>query len=155
MSILASRNNTLYKNQDYKIPSKGLIRGWKITSEVPDNLYPVLSFGEEKLNIPRKDRLYISLEEIRKYIRNIEVPESLEETRLLTLEHLFFGFQLAAMTFYPSLSSEELENSLFTRDIKDYRITFNGNDEDSFPEAITVEEDYWDRSKDEPGLLTL
>jgi hypothetical protein len=158
MSIISSRKNTLYKDQNYVIPSKGLITGWRITSEYPSSLFPVLTLGSYKLNIPRKDKNYISIKEIRDYIRNIDLPETEDEQKMINIDNLFFGFQLAAITFYPSLTTEEFNDSVFTRDIKEMSVQFINTSEDGeeeLPEAITIEEDYWDRTDEKQSSLVL
>ena len=145
MSELKTRKFNLKRGEDgsYIIPSKGMIAEWKITSDVKNvKLY----FGTKLIDVPRSNNKVINFKEIREYIRNIMMPQTERETDLLSLERLFFSWQLTSFEFYKSLTDSDFENSIFTRDIPQIRllVQWNGNKGE-----LLVEETYYDRSKEE------
>ena len=141
MSILKSRTHIKSKH-DFTIPTKGLIKSWKVESKSIPELY----FGTMKIDIPRKDLHIFDFSEIREYIRNIDIPQTQEEIQLLSLEASFFAYQISAFQFYKSLSDYEFNNSLFTRDISTIIIKIKDEEE------VNVIEEYYDRSSEDSSI---
>ncbi len=144
MSILKSRIHII-NQEDSVIPTKGLIKSWKVESKSIPELY----FGKTHVNIPRKDLHLFDFSEIRDYIRNIDIPQTEEETHLLSLEASFFGYQISAFQFYKSLTDKEFDNSLFTRDIS--TISIKTEDEGD----VNIVEEYYDRSGEQETIRML
>ena len=166
MSTLNSRKHTLkrssYENRsvsgpegvtsgDFKnnvstfiIPTKGLVRAWKIIDKVKDiKLY----FGEREINSFNSTKGLYDFKHIRQYIRDL-IPETPEENQLSGLEGLFFSWQLMAFEYYKSLSNEDFENSIFTIDIPEIKITCSSN-----IEILRVEELFYDRSNEQSTTI--
>lgn len=135
-----TRRYKVKKSQEYTVPSKGLIRYWKM---VDNNckFIPILYINGRAIRTPRSDKNTISISEIRNYIRNLEYIESQQEHELELFEQLFFNNQLYGIEYYKTLTNKELSESLFTRDIKKLQISFGSNG----PEEVEIEEEFWDR----------
>ncbi len=131
-SIINTRKYKIKKDQDYVVPSKGLILSWKILN---CKFVPILYINDKIIKYPRKDKNIISLKELRDYIR-----ETYDSPFLESLENVFYINQLYGIEFYKTLSNKDLFNSIFTRDIK-IQLHFGKNG----PEEVEVEEEYWDR----------
>lgn len=139
MSIkLNTRVLTLKRSQNYTVNSKGLIVQWKVNDGCKS--VPFLCINDVMVKAPRKDPYTISIPETRKYIRDIDIPQTPNETLLDNFENLFFTHQLSATEYYSELSNSELFDSIFTRDLR-VRLHFGNN----APDEIRVEETYWDR----------
>lgn len=146
-----TRTFSIKQNTGYSIPSKGMICEWKIIPSSPEEEEmikdnpPKLCLDDYPINIPFKNPLIISLQEMREYIRDIYYPEDSDQNTLLSLETMFCGFQLQAVEFYSDLSTDDRFKCLFTRDFKKVSLDF-GNFK---PESLNIEEIYWDRSADQ------
>ncbi len=136
---LNTRTFTIKKNQDYKFPSKGLIHSWEIKCNVP-NLK--LLINNYIVNIKLQNPLFFPVSEIRNYIRNIDCPETIDENNLCNIEGLLFKSQIDAIEFYPTLTTQNLYNSIFNRDLT---IQLKCLDNSDTPDEILIEETYWDR----------
>lgn len=136
---LDERRFILRREKNYTIPSLGLILGWKVLT--PLSNHPVLLFNGHEIRFPSSDPYYFSIKELREYCRSIVIPETEEETQMDILEMSLYNHQLDAIQYYPSLSMEELSNSIFTKEIKP--ITFH-LPEDA-PDEIEVSEQYYNR----------
>lgn len=137
---LNKRIYKLKKNNNYKIPSKGLIQSWKVLN---CGFIPILVVNDYKIKHSRKQKELISIPELRKYIREIEFPQTQIEKELDNIENNFCMYQLYATEYYKTLPNEDLFNSLFTRDIN-VNLYFGPN----APDEIEIEEEYWDRNSD-------
>ena len=95
---LSTRNYTLSTNNNFKVPSIGLIQSFKIQNfdsliEKYKNIKLVLTIGNFQIetsdlyNSETKDT--ISIKELRNYIRNIDFPETDFDNKLLILLILY------------------------------------------------------------------
>lgn len=135
-----TRRYKVKKSQDYTIPSKGMIRSWRMIDS-NCKMIPILYINGRVIRTPRSDKNLISISEIRNYIRGIEVPEEQYQIELDSFETLFYNYQLYGIEYYPTLTNQELFNSLFTRDIKKLQLSFGRNG----PDEVEIEEEFWDR----------
>lgn len=140
-----SRRYKIKKSQEYTIPSKGLIRSWKV---IDCNFIPLLYINNKLVRYSRYDKFVISIPELRNYIRSIECPEEENERNLDLLEHLFFSNQLQSIEYYSTLGSKDFFDSIFTRDLKIQLLFKNG------PEEVEIEEEYYDRKNNETIVET-
>lgn len=138
---LKKRTYTLYKKDNFTITSKGMITSWKIISDV--SFVPILYINEIKITTPRKEKNVLSIAEIRGYIRDMDVLTEQNHNKLDKVENMCYLSQLYGIEHYKTLTNEELFNSIFTRDLS-IRISFGNND--SVPEEVEIEEEYWDRN---------
>lgn len=144
---LNTRRYKVKKSQGYGVPSKGLIRSWRMVD--PDcKFIPVLYINNRKIRAPRSDRNLISIPELRNYIRDMDCPVEDYEFELDSFEQLFYHYQLFGIEFYKTLSNKDMFDSLFTRDIKQLQISFGENG----PEEVEIEEEFWDRKG--PDVIT-
>lgn len=135
-----TRRYKVKKSQDYTVPSKGLIRSWKMIDN-DCKFIPILYINGRPIRTPRSDKNLLSIAEMRNYIRNLEYIESKHEHELDLFEQLFFNNQLYGIEYYKTLSNKDLSESLFTRDFKKLQISFGING----PEEVEIEEEFWDR----------
>jgi hypothetical protein len=156
---LATRTFFLQKCQGYLVPSKGLIKSWKIITgwnkekknvmiyeepteekkiEIKEFPIPKITLDNFILDIPHSDPYLIDWTTIRQFCRDL-IPMSIEETRWDSFEQLLFGYQLYAVAHYQGVDS--FFDYIFTKDIN--KIIFDFGDG---PDEIEVEEVYWDRS---------
>ena len=139
-----TRRYKVKKSNGYTVPSKGMILSWRIVDE-NCKMIPILQINGKTIRAPRSDKHFISISEIRNYIRNIEVPEEPHEIELDSFENLFYNYQLYGIEYYPTLTNKQLFDSLFTRDIKMIQLSFGVNG----PDEVEVEEEFWDRKQTE------
>jgi hypothetical protein len=137
---IKTRKYKVKKNQGYTVPSKGLIRSWKMVDE-NCNISPVLYINNRIIDISRKDKNTVCIAEIRKFINDIDCPEEEYEQNLVSFGDLFYNYQLFSLPYYPKLSNNDYSSSLFTKDIKSIQLSFG---EDG-PNEVEIEEEYWDR----------
>lgn len=135
-----TRRFTVKKNENYSVPSKGLIRSWRMVDK-NSKFIPILYINNRAVVTPRSDIRVVSIPEIRNYIRNMECTGEERQVELDAFEQLFYSYQLYGIEYYPSLSNKELFDSLFTRDIKRLQLSFGKNG----PDEVEIEEEFWDR----------
>jgi hypothetical protein len=135
-----TRRYKVKKTEGYNVPSRGLIRSWKMIDD-KCKFIPILYINGIPIRTPRSDKNLLSISEIRNYIRNLEYIESKYEHDLDLLEQLFFNNQLYGIEYYKTLTNKDLSESLFTRDLKKLQISFGSNG----PEEVEIEEEFWDR----------
>jgi len=144
MSILKSRSHFLNSEYNFTIPSKGLIKSWTIVGNIPGELF----LGDIHINTPRNNINIFDFAEIRDYIRNMDIQYDKTDVVLTNLEATFYGYQLDAIQFYPSLNSDIFFNTLFTRDIKPIQFKFS-----EIPTSdIEVIEEYYDRTNENKNI---
>lgn len=131
---LRTRTYKLYKDDNYLVPSKGLLKSWRFKNSTSI----VLFVDEEKVPFEFSDG-YVSITKLRNYIRAIDAPYSSTEVYLDKLEDKFYYHQIFARKYYPTLTNQDLFDAVFTEDIK---ISFSFPDN---PARIEVEEEFWDR----------
>jgi len=167
---LSTRNYTLSTNNNFKIPSIGLIQSFKIQNfdsliEKYKNIKLVLTIGNFQIetsdlyNSEIKDT--ISIKELRNYIRNIDFPETDFDNKLLNFEHFLFSQQLKCTEHYYTLNNKDLQDSIFTSGINLYIEAKLNNVENSFEKCkdlesssqilddILIEETYWEKVYDD------
>lgn len=142
--VCSTRRYKVKKNQFYTIPSKGMIRSWRVVDDC--KFIPILYIDDKIVRVPREDKNYISISHIRNYIRSLDAPESPVEVELDRLENVFYNHQLYGIEYYSTLTDKELFDCVFTRDIK-VQLSFGANG----PEEVEIEEEYWDRK----GAVTI
>ena len=135
LCALKSREFKIYKKDNYKIPSIGLIKSWKWKEKC--SITPI--FDGYKLN--KKFNKSIDMKDIRKYIRDI-IPMSPEENELTQLEGYFYEQQLNAVEWYPNVSNQDFFNSIFNQHVNVYLVINEDID------CLTVEEEFFDRKID-------
>ena len=169
---LSTRNYTISNNNNYKIPSIGLINSFKILNynEIKDkykdkDIITVLTIGNFPIYINKiftfNDDV-ISIKNLRCYIRNLDDIISDYDNDLIKLENYLFSQQLKCTEHYYTINNEELKNSIFTSGINVYiDIRENNilNTLDNFTELsieylnnmkildeeLKVEETFWDK----------
>lgn len=132
---IEEREYKIKKDENYKVPSKGMIVSWRLKTEVKN---PRLVVDDYTVEYDFKD--FFSVSQLRNYVRDISFPEKEEDDRLITLEDKFYLNQLYGTEFYQFLSNRELFDSLFTRDMN-IRFVF-----DDSPEEVVIVEEYWNRN---------
>lgn len=138
---LEVRKYNIKKNDGYTVPSKGLIKSWRITDKTL-KFIPLLIIDDHRIRgVPREDKFFIDIKEIREYIR--DPNREPDEYNLDNFESIMYINQLYALEFYESLSSKDLFSSLFTRDYKKIQLYFGVNG----PDEVEIEEEFWDRNK--------
>lgn len=147
---LDQRTFTLKKETNYTVPSTGMIYSWKILNTDLSET-PRLFLSDYEVKIPQKDPYEFSVSEIRQYCRAIEYPETPEETMLEVLEATLYGQQLQGIQYYPTLTNEQLYNSIFTKEIKPILFIFPND----APEEIVVLETYYNRGTNINTMTTL
>jgi hypothetical protein len=137
---LKTRRFVVKKNEGYGVPSKGLIKSWNVVQK-DLKFIPFLVVDEYLIRgVPRKDRLKIDIEEIRRFIRSPDRDP--DEYNLDNFESIAYINQLYALEFYKTLTDEQLFSSLFTRDYKKVQVSFGENG----PDEVEIEEEYWDKN---------
>lgn len=137
---LKTRRFSVKKEEGYGVPSKGLIKSWTVVDKTL-KFIPILIIDDYRIRgVPRKDKLTISIEEIRSYIRNPDRDP--DEYSLDNFESIAYINQLYALEFYKTLTDAELFGSIFTRDYKTVQISFGLNG----PDEVEIEEEFWDRN---------
>lgn len=156
---LSTRSYTLNQDKQFKIPSIGLIRSFKITNydilkEQYSILKPVLLLGNFKI-IP--EELYtpenkdtISISELREHIRNIDLPNDVYENNLISMEHYLYSQQLKSIEYYYTIQNKDLFDSIFTSGMNVYiELHYNENGEEKILDEVSIEETFWDKIRDE------
>lgn len=150
---LSTRNYTVSKNNNFKIPSIGLIQSFKVTNfnelnEKYKKLKLKIIIGNFSIvpsilfNVENEDVL--NIKEIRNYIRNIDFPESDYENQLINFEHFLFSQQLKCTEHYYTIKNKDLQNSIFTSGINVYIEIISENNEE-ITEELYIEETFWDK----------
>jgi hypothetical protein len=162
MSKLSTRTQNI-KSKSYRdlvsnpLPTKGLVSKWIVHEKKQLTLILENTTLKSEFQIPGElidDANVFDFAKIRGDIRDIDIPETEAEIKLLNLESTFFGFQLIAFQFYKSLTDEDFHNSFFTRDVV-IKFKIEGETSSSRKTAkrlangIQITEFYYDR-KDEP-----
>ena len=136
--ILSTRKYKIKKDENYTIPSKGLIESWRLVDCI--NFIPILYINGKIIKFKRENKNIISIPELRNYIRNIDSED--ENFILLdNLENVMYHEQLYALEYYQSLSNNDMFNSLFTKNLN-IQLSFG----DYGPDEVEIEETYWDRT---------
>ena len=136
--ILSTRKYKIKKDENYTIPSKGLIKSWRLVDCI--NFIPILYINGKIIKFKRENKNIISIPELRNYIRNIDIED--ENFILLdNLENVMYHEQLYALEYYQSLSNNDMFNSLFTKNLN-IQLSFG----DYGPDEVEIEETYWDRT---------
>jgi|LakMenE18May11ns_1017448.scaffolds.fasta_scaffold9627160_1 hypothetical protein len=147
---LSTRKYTLSKNNNYKIPSVGLIQSFKILNynDLCDKylknkdlsinnfqLKPSLIIGNFTIvpsdlnsnldsnldsNLNSSINDIISIKDIRNYIRNIDYPETDYHNQLLNFENYLFSQQLKSTEYYYTINNKDLQNSIFNSGVNVY-----------------------------------
>jgi|694.fasta_scaffold126731_2 hypothetical protein len=144
MSVLKSRSHFLNLQNNFTIPTKGLIKSWKIVGDIPGELF----LGGIHLNTPRNDINVFDFNEIRGYIRDMDIQYDVSDVILTNLEATFYSYQLDAIQFYPSLDTDVFFNTLFTRDIKPIEFKFTEIPQND----IEIIEEYYDRTNENKNI---
>ena len=143
MSKVSTRNFVLTKHENFKLPSKGLILGWKLLHKLKKPITPKVVINGFVFDIPLKDDMNISVKEIREYIRDL-LPETPYQSQLISMERVFFAAQLNAMEHYKGLTKEDFYNSFFTAGFEEVHIDFGKNK----LKEIRIEETYYERKSE-------
>lgn len=145
---LKTRRFNVKKEEGYGVPSKGLIKSWTVVDKEL-KFVPILIIDDYRVRgVPRKERLTISIGEIRSYIR--QPDREPDEYNLDNFESIAYINQLYALEFYKTLTDEQLFSSLFTRDYKTVQISFGLNG----PDEVEIEEEFWDRNNSKEIEMT-
>ena len=100
---LSTRNYSVSGNNNYKIPSIGLIQSFKLVNfkELKEkyNKDIILSitvgnFTIIPYNLFTKEKDVINIEQLRNYIRELDFPEDDYQNKLIIFEHFLFSQQL-------------------------------------------------------------
>ena len=143
----ATRHFTIKSDNQFKIPSIGLIQSWKFLNKENETLNPFLIFGNFELQIKQIDSTFtdtIDIAKIRQYIRQIDFPESEDEIKLSQLEHFMCGQQIKSIQYYHSVPSSELFNCLFTSEMNVY-IELRNSSNETITDDFQIEETYWEK----------
>jgi hypothetical protein len=147
---LSTRKYTLSTNNNFKIPSIGLIQSLKLLNysdliekynhskiqlllqvgNFPININDILNISSSSIEYETNDTTRevdtpndtIDIKKIREYIRNIDYPETDYENKLLNFEQYLFSQQLKCTEHYYTISNKDLQNSLFTSGVNVYVI---------------------------------
>lgn len=111
-AICETRTYKIKSQENYKIPSKGMILSWTVNDK---SLCPTLYIDGEKVEYSFTDNS-MSIKELRDYISTI-VPMTREEDSLVSLGDKIYLQQLYGMEYYKHLSNTELSSCIFTRDM--------------------------------------
>ena len=171
---LSTRNYSLSIDNNYKIPSIGLIHSFKIlnynelknknknTIVITIGNFPIpvhkLFIDKETQSSGIIDDNIISIKELRNYIRNIDDINNDYDNNLIQFEHFLFSQQLKCTEHYYTIKNEDLVNSIFTSGINLYidirELKSNDNNELSIEslnemkildEELKIEETFWDK----------
>jgi hypothetical protein len=138
--MLSTRTYIIKKKEGYKIPSTGLLKSW---SWKDSDIVPVLVIGSfSTKNIPyNHSQNKIDMSDIREYIREI-VPMTIEENKMVQLEHFLYGCQLNAFEWFKNVDSKVFFNTVFNQGL-DIRLSFGPDGLDE----VEIQEEYYDRKK--------
>jgi hypothetical protein len=163
---LSTRKYSVSYNNNYKIPSIGLIQSFKLINyqELKEkyNKDIVLSitignFTIVPYNLFTKDKDVIDIKNLRNYIREIDFPDDDYHNKLINFENFLFSQQLKCTEHYYTIKNSDLQNSIFTSGINVYielkcvnessgRINDESsgriNDKDT---ELQIEETFWDK----------
>lgn len=162
---LSTRNYTLSLNNNYKIPSIGLIQSFKVVNyhEIKDKykdkqlllFITVGNFGIVPYTMYPTSEDTICINTLRNYIRNIDFPETDLDNKLINFEHYLFSQQLKCTEHYYTINNNDLQNAIFTSGINLYiDIKYVNKDENereqliTIEDELTIEETYWDKIYD-------
>ncbi len=140
MSVLKTRIYCLLPQDDFKVPSKGLIAGWKIIGGLKPSYRPQLIINGVKVPTEwsSSDKSVLSIGDLRKYLREL-YPDSEAENKLIQLEQHFLSLQIQAVQHY-DLPTSEFFNSMFTHGLDSLNFSFGKKK----PKIIRVEESYYE-----------
>lgn len=143
----ATRHFTIKSENQFKIPSIGLIKSWKILNKNDQELNPFLIFGNYELEVKKlvptmTDTICIG--QIRQYLREIDYPETDDDMKLLQLEDFMCGQQIKSIQYYHGVPTSELFNCLFTSELNVY-IELRNSINVAIDEEFQIEETYWEK----------
>jgi hypothetical protein len=158
---LSTRNYTLSLNNNYKIPSVGLIQSFKVVNydEIIEKhkdkklllFITVGNFGIVPYSMYTTSENIICVKTLRNYIRNIDFPETDFDNKLINFEHYLFSQQLKCTEHYYTLNNSDLQNAIFTSGINVYiDIKYEDNKDNkeqliTIEDDLTIEETFWDK----------
>ena len=158
---LSTRNYTVSKNNNFKIPSIGLIQSFKIINfneineKYKNNLKIKITIGNFSITPSNlfkvENENVLSIKEIRNYIRNIDFPENDYENQLINFEHFLFSQQLKSTEHYYTIKNNDLQNSIFTSGINVYIEIIEENN-NIIEEELQIEETFWDKIYEDKKL---
>ncbi len=175
---ISTRNYSLSSNNNYKIPSIGLIKSFKILNydEIKnkyndDDISIILTIGNFPIYVHKlfKDDInVINIEDLRNYIRNLDYIITDYEHDLLKLDNFIFSQQIKCTEHYYTINNKDLQNALFTSGINvyiDLRINKSCEINESsvydelsleylnnmqiIDEELKIEETFWDKIYDD------
>lgn len=151
---LSTRKYTLTNEKNFKIPSIGLIQSFKITNfkelseKYNSEIVPVLTIGNFEISpqslYTHEDKSIISIKDLRNYIRNIDLPETDIDNKLINFEHYLFSQQLKCTEHYYTIKNSDLNDCIFTSGLNLYIELKNENK--TIEEEIYIEETYWEKN---------
>ena len=168
---LSTRNYTLTFENNFKIPSVGLIQSFKLLNynEIKEkykdkDIIIVITIGNFKIHTHKLfscDEDIICIKSLRNYIRNIDDIVSDYDNDLINFEHFLFSQQLKCTEHYYTIKNSDLQNSIFTSGINvyiDVREMLHSNEQSSdssdnrnnselviLDDELKIEETFWDK----------
>lgn len=163
---LSTRNYSISCNNNFKIPSIGLIQSFKILNynEIKEkfndkNIIIMVTIGNFPIYIDKiscKDTF--NIKDLRCYIRNLDDIINDYDNDLIKFENFLFSQQLKCTEHYYTIKNEELQNSIFTSginvyiDIREYVPPIDDNLSIEYlknlkivDEELKIEETFWDK----------
>ena len=168
---LSTRNYPVSSNNNFKIPSIGLIQSFKILNynEIKEkysnkDIIIVVTIGNFPIYIHKLlpcDEDVINIKDLRDYIRNLDDIVNDYDNDLIKFENFLFSQQLKCTEHYYTIKNEELKNSIFTSginvyiDIREYIPSIDNElsveyltDLKILDDELKIEETFWDKIYD-------